>query len=320
MRGGPPIAFARPTESCRMKIVLIGGAGGIGASVAFNLLRTQTPYDIVIVDNRPNMITSHVMDLQDALSLGGARTVRGGDVSEALDADVVVVSAAVPLRLNTSRDVFLHDNAKLLAGIVDPLVAGGWKGVFILMTNPVDPLLTWVWRRTGWSQNRLLGYTLNDTQRFRTGISMALGIAPQTVTGVVVGEHGAGQIPVWGSVRVNDKPVTLTPAQRDVVLDYIDNWYLRHVALDSARTSTWSSGLGGALMVEALAHGTQDPFPASVILEGEYGVTGVSSSTPCIVGPSGLVRVLEEPLETEELATFAAVAAKISQLVDSITV
>lgn len=307
-------------DSRHKKIVLIGGAGGIGASVAFNLLRTQTPYDIVIVDNRPNMITSHVMDLNDALSLGGARSVRGGEVSEALDADIVVVSAGVPLRLNTSRDVFLHDNASLLAGIIDPLVAGGWAGVFLLMTNPVDPLLTWISRRTGWSRNRLLGYSLNDTQRFRTGIAQALGVAAQTVTGVVVGEHGAGQVPVWTSVRVNGKPVTLTPTQRDVVLDYIDNWYIRHVALDSARTSTWSSGLGGALMVEALTHGTDDPFPASVILEGEYGVTGVSSSTPCILGPTGLVRVLEEPLDDAELATFAAVAAKISELADSIAV
>lgn len=275
-----------------MKIVLLGGAGGIGSSVAFNLLRTQTSYDIVVVDNRENMITSHVMDLQDALSLGGARSIRGGGASDALDADIVVVSAAVPLRLNTSRDVFLHDNASLLAGIIDPLVASGWSGVFILMTNPVDPLLTWLSRRTGWSRNHLLGYTLNDTQRFRTGIAVALGIAPQTVTGVVVGEHGAGQIPVWSSVRVNGKPATLTTAQRERVLDYIDNWYIRHVALDSARTSTWSSGLGGALMVEAVVHGTEDPFPASVILEGSYGVMGISSSTPCILGPTGLVRVL----------------------------
>lgn len=303
-----------------MKVVLIGGAGGIGSSVAFNLLRTQTPYDIVIVDNRDNMITSHVMDLQDALSLGGAHTIRGGDASDALDADIVVVSAGVPLILNTSRDIFLHANAELLAGIVDPLVAGGWKGVFLLMTNPVDPLLTWISRRTGWSRNRLLGYTLNDTQRFRTGIAQALGVAPQSVSCVIVGEHGAGQVPLFGSIRVDGSPVTLTAAQRDVALDYIDNWYLRHVALDSNRTSTWSSGLGGALMVEAIVHGSETPFPASIILTGEYGVTDVSSSSPCILGPSGLVRVVEEPLTDAESAQFAAAAVKITQLADSITV
>jgi malate dehydrogenase len=303
-----------------MKIVIIGGAGGIGSSVAFNLLRTDTPYDIVIVDNRANMITSHVMDLNDALSLGGARSIRGGEISDAFDADVVVVSAGVPLILNTSRDIFLHANATLLAGIVDPLVAAKWSGVFLLMTNPVDPLLTWISRRTGWPKDRLLGYTLNDTQRFRTGIAQALGVAAQSVSCVIVGEHGVGQVPVFGSISVDDKPVLLSDSQRAIVLDYIDNWYLRHVALDSNRTSTWSSGVGGALMVEAIVHGSSTPFPASIILGGEYGVTGVSSSSPCMLGPGGLVRVVEEPLNDDERARFIAAAAKIAELADSIVV
>jgi L-lactate dehydrogenase/malate dehydrogenase len=73
-------------------------------------------------------------------------------------------------------------------------------------------------------------------------------------------------------------------------------------------------------MVEAIVHGSEDPFPASVILDGEYDVTGISSSTPCILGPTGLVRVLEEPLEEADRAQFAAVAAKINELADSITV
>jgi len=73
-------------------------------------------------------------------------------------------------------------------------------------------------------------------------------------------------------------------------------------------------------MVEALTHGTDDPFPASIILEGEYGVSGVSSSSPCILGPTGLVRVLEEPLDAAELAAFSAAAIKISELADSIAV
>jgi malate/lactate dehydrogenase len=71
-------------------------------------------------------------------------------------------------------------------------------------------------------------------------------------------------------------------------------------------------------MVEAIVHGSETPFPASIILKGEYGVTDVSSSSPCILGPSGLVRVVEQPLTEAESAQFAAVAVKISELADSI--
>ena len=120
-----------------MKVAVIGGAGGIGSSVAFSLLRTDHPYEIVVIDNRDNMIVSHVMDLQDALSLGGARSVVGGVMADAMDANIVVLSAAVPLTLNTSRDVYLQDNARIVGEIVDQLVAGGFSGVFILMTTVI---------------------------------------------------------------------------------------------------------------------------------------------------------------------------------------
>lgn len=307
-------------EEVYMKVAIIGGAGGIGSSVAFSLLRTQTPYEILIMDNRPNMITSHVMDLQDALSLGGAHSIRGADISEATHADIIVLSAAVPLTLNTSRDVYLTANASIVASIVDPLVKSGWDGIFILMTNPVDPLLTWVAERTGWSHKKLLGYTLNDTQRFRTGIAQALEIAPQRISCWVVGEHGPGQVPVLGSVQVDGKHVELTAEQREVALDYADNWYVRHVALDSGRTSTWSSGIGGALMVESITHSLAEPFPASMIQSGEYGPRGMSLSVPVYLTPQGVTGVEVLELSAEENAALEGAAEKIAELARTIII
>jgi len=303
-----------------VKVAIIGGAGGIGSSVAFNLLRTQTPYEILIIDKHDHMITSHVMDLQDALSLGGAVSIRGAEAHEAADADIIVCSAAVPLTLNTSRDVFLNSNATIVASVVDPLVEAGWDGVFILMTNPVDPLLTFIEQRTGWSREKLLGYTLNDSQRFRTGIAQALDIAPQRVSCWVVGEHGPGQVPLFDRILVNDQPVQLSDEQRAVTRDYIDNWYVRHVALDSGRTSTWSSGLGGALMVEALSRNSQHLFPASVVLSGEYGVSEVSLSVPVRLSPTGITRIEQFDLSDEELAGMSAAAEKIKQLTAAIDI
>lgn len=303
-----------------MRVAIVGGAGGVGASVAFNLLRTSTPYEILVIDTKPHMITSHVMDLQDALSLGGAKSVRGAELEEAATADIVVCSAAVPLTLNTSRDVYLSGNAEIVASVVDPLVAAGWNGVFVLMTNPVDPLLTWVAKRTGWAREKVLGYTLNDTQRFRTGIAQALAVAPQRVSCWVVGEHGAGQVPLFDSITVDGDHVELTVSQCEHVLDYIDNWYVRHVALDSGRTSTWSSGLGGALMVEAITHSSPKLFPASLIQNGEYGVSGMSLSVPVHLSPEGVTRVEVLDLSEQEREAFAAAGQKITELAESITV
>lgn len=306
------------TEST-LRVAIIGGAGGIGSSLAFNLLRTNTPYEILIIDKHQHMITSHVMDLQDALSLGGATSIRGADAHEAATADIVVCSAAVPLTLNTSRDVYLSANTSIITSVVDPLVQAGWDGIFILMTNPVDPLLTYIAQRTGWSREKLLGYTLNDTQRFRTGIAQALSVAPQRVSCWVVGEHGPGQVPLFDRIRVDGEPVSLTQKQREETLDYLDNWYVRHVALDSGRTSTWSSGLGGAEMVEAITDSSPALFPASIMLNGEYGIYGVSLSVPVLLSPSGVRHVEQFELSEDELNRMKSAAQKITELTSAIT-
>lgn len=284
-----------------MKIVIVGGAGGIGSSVAFNLLREGLDVEVVIVDTRPAMITSHLMDMQDTLSLGRAPgAVRAGDSRDVADADVVMVSAAVPFRLNTSRDVFLTDNAAVVRDVVAPIRAGDFGGALVVMTNPVDPLVSHARELTGLPRERVLGYTLNDMLRFRFGLAQALGVHPRRVKAWVLGEHGPHQVPLYDRVELDGHPIEISEEVRAATVDYVDNWYTRHVALDSGRTSTWTSGLGGALMIKAMLEASDAPFPASVELDGEYGVRGAAVSVPALLGPNGLRAVVEWPLSADE--------------------
>ncbi|MDH6455638.1 MULTISPECIES: malate dehydrogenase [unclassified Streptomyces] len=305
-----------------MKVVIIGGAGGIGSSAAFNLLSAQGTYEIVLVDTRPNMITSHTMDLENALGLGTtADTVRGGTPEDALDADVVVLSAAVPLRLNSSRSVFLADNARIVEECLRPVREAGadFGGVVLMLTNPVDPLLTWV-HRQGWlPRERLIGYTLNDSLRLRTGIAFALGVPVKDVGAWMLGEHGEGQVPLYSRITVGGERVVLTEAQRTVAEEYVDTWYAKHVALDSGRTSTWTTGLGTARIIEALNTGSGTVVPASVVLDGEYGVHGASLTVPVELRPDGVRRIVTWDLPAEELAGMSRAAAHVEAAASELT-
>ena len=304
-----------------MKVVIIGGAGGIGSSAAFNLLSARGTYEIVLVDTRPNMVTSHTMDLENALGLGTtADVVRGGTPKDAVDADVVVLSAAVPLRLNSSRSVFLADNARIVADCLRPLreAGDGFGGVVLMLTNPVDPLLTWA-HRQGWlPRQRLVGYTLNDSLRLRTGIGLALGVPVKDVDAWMLGEHGEGQVPLYSRVAVGGEPIELTERQRRAAEEYADTWYTRHVALDSGRTSTWTTGLGTARLIEAMATGSDTPLPASVLLEGEYGVHGVSLTMPVRLGRQGVRHIERWDLSAGELDGLAKAAARVEAAVSEL--
>src|SRR5690242_12331027 len=268
----------RPT-----KVVIVGGGGGVGASVAFNLLIGAGEFDVVMTDSRPEMARSHVLDLEQVLEQGARGTVREGTDDDIPQADILVVTAALPLTVNDSRMVYLEGNARIVTDVVDRLPED-WPGVLLLVTNPVDPLCTLVQRRAGLDRRRVLGYTINDSLRLRTGIGRVLGVMPGRVTAWSIGEHGPLAVPLWDRVQLDGAAVTLDGAQREQVAEFVDNWYVRHVALDSGRSSTWTSGLGIARMVSAIANGHSETWTASVVLDGEYGLSGVSLTVPVSLG------------------------------------
>ena len=97
------------------------------------------------------------------------------------------------------------------------------------------------------------------------------------------------------------------PTSRRTADDFVRGWYARHIALDASRSSTWTSGHGLARMVAALlGPPAPEPWPASVVLEGEYGIDGVALSVPVTLGDGGAAQVHEWELTPEEAAALRA--------------
>jgi malate dehydrogenase len=305
------------------RIAIVGAGGGVGSSVAFNLLLRPEAYNIALVDGRSGMAVSHEMDLQQVVAAGASGAVSIVALEQVVDADVVVVSASAPLTVNRTRQVYLQDNAAIVAAVVGVL-GPDWPGVVVVVTNPVDPLVTWMARAFGLPRERVVGYTANDGLRLRTAVGQVLGVPSASVDAWVLGEHGDGCVPVLSRVRVDGVAVVLDEAQRAAAVEFVKSWYVRHVALDSGRSSTWTTGHGVARMVAALtgAAGLSELWPASVVLDGgEYGVPrGVAVTVPARLGEGGVVGVEEWPLEPGELDGMRAAAAVVAEAADAIGV
>jgi len=302
-----------------VRVVIAGAGGGVGASLAFNLLLSPLDVEVVMLDERQHMVHSHLWDLEQVLEqTAQPGSVRAGGVDDIEAADVLAVTAAAPLTVNSSRMVYLRDNAAIVAPLLDGLPAG-WPGTVILVTNPVDPLGIWAQRRTGLERTRLLGYTLNDSLRLRTGIGRVLDVAPGRVQAWMVGEHGDLAVPLWDRVALDGAAVALDDAQRAAVMEFVSGWYVRHVALDSGRSSTWTSGLGIARMVRACLDPVGDElWPASIMLCGEYGLDGVSLSVPVRLGGGGARRIEEWALSGEERARLDEAARYVRDAADGL--
>src|SRR3954447_4271398 len=287
------------------RIAIVGGGGGVGASLAFNLLMAPAAYDVALVDGRSGMARSHEMDLQQVVAQGATGSVEIVELAAIAEADVAVVTAAVPLTLNTSRMVYLRDNAAVVEEVADAL-PGGWPGVILMVTNPVDALCTWLRRRLRLDRRRLIGYTANDSLRLQTAIGDQRGVGSSEVDAWVLGEHGDGFVPLLDRVRVAGEPVALDDDQRERALRFVRQWYERHVALDSGRSSTWTTGRGLARMIAALTSDDGELWPASVVLEGEYGVSGAALTVPATLARGGVRELHEWDLTDAQHAAMGA--------------
>jgi malate/lactate dehydrogenase len=298
-----------------VRVAIVGGAGGAGASIAFNLLRGPIPLDVVVVDERQSMITSHAMDFEQVLEQMPGSSLRIGGPLE--DADVIVVTASAPLTVNTSRLTYLAANARILDELADQL-GTSWTGVVLVVTNPVDPLVTRLQQRMGIDRRRIVGYTINDSLRLRTGLAKAFGAPPGSVGAWVIGEHGDACVPLLDRVTVDGDARTPTDAEAAVALEYLHTWYTRHVALDSGRSSTWTTGLGAARMVTAIVEDADELWPASLVLEGEYGIRGVAVSVPVTLGRHGAEAVAEWELTPEQQRSLHESAEIVRRAVASL--
>jgi malate dehydrogenase len=298
------------------RIAIVGGGGGVGASLAFNLLLAEAPYDVALVDGRSGMARSHEMDLQQVVAQGASGSVEIVELGAIADADIVVISASVPLTVNETRMAYLRDNAAIVADIGDALPEG-WPGVALMVTNPVDPLCTLLWRQ-GLDRRRLLGYTANDSLRLRTAIGDQLGVRSSAVDAWVLGEHGDRFVPLLDRVRVDGTPVDLSATEGEAAERFVRHWYEQHVALDSGRSSTWTTGHGLARMVAALTSDEGELWPASVVLEGEYGVSGAALSVPVTIGRGGVRELHEWELSGRQRSEMAAAGAAVRAAADAL--
>ena len=125
-------------------------------------------------------------------------------------------------------------------------------------------------------------------------------------------------MPLYDRVTVDGVQVRPTDEQIAVAEEYRRTWYVRHVALDSGRSSTWTSGLGVARMVGCDRAAAAGALAGVRRPRGEYGISGVAVSVPVTLGRGGAEQIHEWDLAPADLVALQASAAFVREAVDSL--
>ena len=282
-----------------MKVSIIGAAGSVGAPAAFYIAASGLAEKIVMIDVRSNLVKQHAMDISTAASARDI-SVKDGGYEDLAGSDVVINAAGVPQGLISDRMEMLPQNIPLIRDIALQIKRHCPGAIVITATNPVDPLNYATWRVGEFERRQLIGYTVNDSVRFRELVAKAKGVNVSQVQATAIGEHGSSQVLLFSSVRIDGRPALFSESEKQNIRAIIPTILKRYEELQTGRTAGWTSAVGLAAMTRAILQNTGESFPCSVILDGEYGQRDLSMSVPIALGKEGMRAILQWELAADE--------------------
>jgi malate dehydrogenase len=286
-----------------VKLAVVGAGGSMGGPAAFYAGVQRLVDEMVLLDVRQNVAEQHAIDLGTALSALGV-TVKAGDYEDLAGCDVVINTAGMPQGLIADRMEMLTKNLPLVSDIALQVKRYCPDAFVITATNPIDPLNYATWRVSGFDRHKVVGYSMNDSTRFREMVARKKGIEVSRVQATVMGEHGSTQVYLFSSVRIDGKPVSFTEDEKAAIRAEIPNILKRLEELQAGRTAGWTSALGLTAVARAVLRDTGEVLPCSVVLDGEYGRRDLSISVPVKLGREGVREIQEWELTPDERAAF----------------
>jgi malate dehydrogenase len=300
----------------RKKIALIGG-GQIGGTLA-QLLAQKELGDIVlfdIVDALPQGKTLDIVEVSGVVGFDVAITGTNNykDIS---DADLVIVTAGLPRKPGMSRDDLLTKNATIMKSVAENVKQYAPNSVVIMISNPLDAMVTLFQKISGFPPNRVLGQSgVLDSSRFATFIAWELGVSVKDVNAIVLGGHGDTMVPLIRYANVNGVPVMEMLERKyndpkkakEVMNTMVERTKMAGgeiVELLKTGSAFYSPASATVAMAKAILRNEKRLLPVCAFLKGEYGVDGFYIGVPTILGENGAEKIVELYLNEEETAMF----------------
>jgi len=293
--------------------VTIIGAGSVGATVAYTLVATGSVAEIVLIDVNEEKAKGEAMDILQATPYLSSTNIYFGTYEDAVGSDIVIITSGVGRKPGQSRIDLTQINVNILKSIAPQIVKYAPDSLYLFVANPVD-ILTYVFcKLTGVPRNRVIGSGATlDSIRLRTRLSELYSVDQQQVHAYVLGEHGDSSFVAWSMANIAGIPlneyestvttqgaVTVTPYTHEEVEEYVKKSGGKIIAGKGA--TFYGIAASVTKIVNSIYANANTVLPVSVVMDGEYGISDVALSVPCVINNKGIVTTLTPPLSEEEL-------------------
>ncbi len=278
---------------------MIVGTGNVGSSIAYALLNQRTAVkELILTDIDREDAKGEVMDLSDALAVAPSYLkLKAGDYSDAKDVDICIITAGANQKPGETRTDLAKKNSKIIKEIVEAVMASGFDGIFLVVSNPVDTLAYLTYQYSGLPPERIIGSgTVLDSARLRYDLAKKLGVHPKSVHAYQVGEHGDSEFALWSLATIGGEKIERLVSKTDRTQIELDTRNRAYEIIRKKGATYYGIGSCVTQIVNCILNDEKRVLSVSNYDDNNE----VYSGFPAVVGRDGVERRLELPIDEKE--------------------
>ena len=188
-----------------IKLTIIG-YGNVGKAISLLLLGSSHELHLNIMDPAADK-SGIFLDLQHAWMSQENKKLSINDSAFVENSDFIFFTAGVPNTAGGSRLEKVEDNKKVVQEVFGCCSLKSSVKI-IAITNPVDIITSEIIRVTGLPWNQVVGTgTFLDSLRLKFYLSKLVNVSSAQLKTVILGEHGATQVPMRSLCTFESKPI-----------------------------------------------------------------------------------------------------------------
>ena len=298
------------------------GCGFVGSASAFALMQSGLFSELVLIDANHDKAEGEAMDIAHGLPFAGQMKIYAGDYDDIVDAAVIIVTAGAAQKPGETRLDLVNKNVNIFKSIIPEIAKRNYKGILLIVANPVDILTYTAVKLSGLPENRVIGSgTVLDTARLKYALGEHLEVDSRSVHSFIIGEHGDSEIVAWSSTNVSGIPVNDFCELRG----HFNHEEAMHRIADDVKNSAYdisekkgATYYGIAMSVkricECIMRDEKSILPISSMMHGEYGISDICLSMPTVVGREGVETRVPIQLNEQEESALSASAEQLSKV------
>lgn len=311
------------TEINSRKIAIIG-CGFVGSACAFALMQSGLFSEMVLIDSNKERAEGEALDISHGLPFSKPMQIYSGTYDDITDAGIIAITAGAGQKPGESRLELVHKNVEIFKSIIPEISKRNYKGILLIVSNPVDIMTYTALKLSGLPSNQVFGSgTVLDTARLKYLLGEHLGVDARSVHAFILGEHGDSEIAAFSSANVSGIELKKfcdfackTDKHEEAMKEIAEDVKLSAYEIIKKKGATYYGiAMSVRRICEAIILDQKSILPISCL---QNGIENVVLSMPMIVGKHGAERSVEISLSEEERRAIKSSADMLKGIIKTL--